>query len=293
MSVHTTPQNSSDKPQKKLNVQDIIQAKGKRKLSMLTAYDYSTAALMDQSGLDMLLIGDSLAMVMLGHQDTNQVNLEAMIHHSRAVVAAAKRSLVVADMPFMTYESGVRDALLNAGRMFREGGVRALKLEGGVKIAPQVKALVDSGMPVCGHIGLTPQRAATLGGFKVQGKNHSVAYQLLQDALALEDAGCFSIVLEAVPAPIAQRITERISVPTIGIGAGPHCDGQVLVYHDMMGLYGNFIPKFAKKFADIGAEMRKVFATYVQEVSDGTFPGPEHCFTITDEELAAFDQLIK
>lgn len=292
MSVHSTPKKDGAE-QKPLNIFDIIGTKGKRRLSMLTSYDFSIASLAEQAGIDMILVGDSLGMVMLGRKDTVSVTLDEMIIHASSVALAARRSMVVVDMPFMTYETGVEDALKNAARLCRESGARAVKIEGGRELLPQVKALVRSGIPVCGHIGLTPQRAAVLGGFKVQAKSAKSAYNLIQDALALEEAGCFSIVLEAVPAPIAQRITERLSIPTIGIGAGPHCDGQVLVYHDMLGLYGAFAPKFAKQYAQVGETIRNVFKQYAEEVADGSFPGPEHCFSIKDEELTELDKILK
>lgn len=292
MSVHSTPKKDGEE-QKPLNTFDIIGAKGKRRLSMLTSYDFSIASLAEQAGIDMILVGDSLGMVMLGRKDTVSVTLDEMIIHASSVALAVRRSMVVVDMPFMTYETGVEDALKNAARLCRESGARAVKIEGGREILPQVKALVRSGIPVCGHIGLTPQRAAVLGGFKVQAKSAQSAYNLIQDALALEEAGCFSIVLEAVPAPIALRVTERLSIPTIGIGAGPHCDGQVLVYHDMLGLYGTFVPKFAKQYAQVGETIRNVFRQYAEEVVDGSFPGPEHCFSIKDEELTELDKILK
>lgn len=290
MSVHQAP---GEAPQKPLNSFDMIAAKGKRRISMLTAYDFSIARLAEEAGIDMILVGDSLGMVMLGRPDTVSVTVDEMIVHARSVALAARRSMVIADMPFMSYESGVRDALLNAARICRESGVRAVKLEGGRNVAPQVKALVQAGIPVCGHIGLTPQRAAVLGGFKVQAKSALAAYELIQDAKALEEAGCFSIVLEAVPAPVAQRITASISIPTIGIGGGPHCDGQVLVYHDMLGLYGAFVPKFAKQFAQAGDLIRSAFRQYAAEVESGAFPGPEHSFTMKDEELKELDKMLK
>lgn len=291
MSVHTAP--AREAPKKPIGTFDIVAAKGSRRLSMVTSYDYSIASLADQAGIDMILVGDSLGMVMLGRPDTVSVTLDEMIIHASSVVLAAKRSMVVVDMPFMSYETGVRDALLNAGRICRESGARAVKLEGGRDIVPQVRELVKAGIPVCGHIGLTPQRAAVLGGFKVQAKSAESAYNLLRDAIALEEAGCFCIVLEAVPAQVAQRISSRLSIPTIGIGAGPDCDGQVLVYHDMLGLYGAFTPKFVKRYAQVGDTIRDVFRQYAGEVADGTFPGPEHCFSIKDEEIAEFDKLLK
>lgn len=294
MSVHSAPSEkaSGSAPQKPLSTFDIIAAKGKRRLSMITSYDFSIASLAEQAGIDMILVGDSLGMVMLGRKDTVSVTVDEMIVHARSVALAARRSMVVVDMPFMSYETGVRDALLNAARICRESDARAVKLEGGREVVPQVKALVQSGIPVCGHIGLTPQRAAVLGGFKVQAKSAMSAYNLVQDALALEEAGCFSVVLEAVPAPIAQRISARLSIPTIGIGAGPHCDGQVLVYHDMLGLYGAFVPKFAKQYAQAGELIRAAFKQYADEVAEGTFPGPEHSFSIKDEELEELDRLL-
>lgn len=295
VSVHSSPsdKNPGGAPQKALNTFDIIGAKGKRRLSMITSYDFSIASLAEQAGIDMILVGDSLGMVMLGRKDTVSVTLDEMIIHAASVVLAAKRSMVIVDMPFMSYETGVRDALVNAARICRESGARAVKLEGGREVAPQVQALVRAGIPVCGHIGLTPQRAAVLGGFKVQAKSAESAYNLVQDALALEEAGCFSIVLEAVPAPVAERISARLSIPTIGIGAGPHCDGQVLVYHDMLGLYGAFVPKFAKQYAQAGGLIRTAFEQYASEVASGVFPGPEHSFTIKEDALAELDKLLQ
>lgn len=290
MSVHSAP--SDGAPQKPLTTFDITGAKGKRRLAMITSYDFSMASLAEQAGIDIILVGDSLGMVMLGRKDTVSVTLDEMIIHARSVALAAKRSMVVVDMPFMSYETGARDALMNAARICRESDARAVKLEGGREAAPQVKALVRAGIPVCGHIGLTPQRAAVLGGFKVQARSAQSAHDLVLDALALEEAGCFSIVLEAVPAPVAQRITARLSVPTIGIGAGPHCDGQVLVCHDMLGLYGAFVPKFAKQYAPAGDLIRSAFRQYADEVASGVFPGFEHSFSIKDGELEELDRLL-
>jgi len=292
MSIHT-PTATHEPAAKPITTFDILAAKGKRKLAMITSYDFSIARLSDQAGIDMILVGDSLGMVMLGRKDTVSVTLDEMIIHAGSVALAAKRSLVVVDMPFMTYEPGMNEAMQNAARLCRESGTRAVKVEGGREIVPQVQALVRTGIPVCGHIGLTPQRAAVLGGFKVQGKSAAAAYNLIRDAIALEQAGCFCIVLEAVPAPVAQRVTERLAIPTIGIGAGPHCDGQVLVYHDMLGLYGEFVPKFVKQYAQVGETIRTIFGQYASEVRDGVFPGPEHCFTIRDEELAELDQALR
>ncbi|MDR2893272.1 MAG: 3-methyl-2-oxobutanoate hydroxymethyltransferase [Deltaproteobacteria bacterium] len=291
MSVHTAPKAELDFS-KPLTTVDMVQAKGKRSLTMVTAYDYSMAQLADQAGLDMLLVGDSLGMVMLGRKDTVSVTLDEMIHHCRAVVQGTKRALLVGDMPFMTYETSVSDALKNAARLCGEGGVRAVKLEGGHDVAPQVRALVKAGIPVCGHLGLTPQRAAVLGGFKVQCKSAQAAQILVQDALELQDAGCFAIVLEALPAPVAEIVTARLDIPTLGIGAGPHCDGQVLICHDMFGLYSNFQPKFSKQYFNAGAAIREGFKTFVSEVAEKSFPAPEHCFTIKDEELQELKALL-
>lgn len=271
-----------------ITTRDIRLAKGVRKLAMLTAYDYPTARIVDQNGVDMVLVGDSLGMVMLGRKDTLSVTLDEMIHHCRAVTHGVEHALVVADMPFMTYETGVEDALRNSARLFREAGVRAVKVEGAGPVLPQVRAMVQAGIPVMGHIGLTPQRVAELGGFRVQGRTAQAAQALLEQAQLLEDAGCFSIVLECVPAPLAQRITATLSIPTIGIGAGAHCDGQVLVLHDMLGLYHGTSPRFVKRYADLATQAQQAIASYVDEVRTGTFPAQEHAFTMPDDALAQF-----
>jgi 3-methyl-2-oxobutanoate hydroxymethyltransferase len=269
----------------RVTVPDVMAAKGQRKLSMLTAYDYSTALLVDRSGVDMILVGDSLAMVMLGHEDTLSVGMTEMLHHTRAVTRAAKRALVVGDMPFLSYQVSVEQAVLNAGRFLQEGRAQAVKLEGGARVLAQVQAMVAAGIPVQGHLGLTPQSAAQLGGFKVQGKSAEAAKVLIEDAQALAEAGCFSIVLEAIPAAIAARITASVAVPTIGIGAGADCDGQVLVVHDVLGLYERFRPRFVKQYAQLGEQMLKALTQYREEVEQGLFPGPEHGFSIKEEEL--------
>ncbi len=269
---------------KRVTVPDIIAAKGHRKLSMLTAYDYPTALWGDQSGVDMLLVGDSLAMVVLGHEDTLSVGMTEMLHHTRAVTRGSDRALVVADMPFMSYQLSVEKALYNAGLFLKEAKAQAVKLEGGQRVVPQIKAMVEAGIPVQGHLGLTPQSAAQFGGFKVQGKTAEAAKVLIEDAQALTEAGCFSIVLEAIPAPIAAMITEAIPIPTIGIGAGPSCDGQVLVIHDVLGLFDRFVPKFVKQYAKLGDTIRNALTAYREEVENGTFPGPEHTFCMKEEE---------
>jgi 3-methyl-2-oxobutanoate hydroxymethyltransferase len=269
----------------RVTVPDVMAAKGQRKLSMLTAYDYSTALWVDRSGVDMILVGDSLAMVMLGHEDTLSVGMTEMLHHTRAVTRAAKRALVIGDMPFLSYQVSVEQAVLNAGRFLQEGRAQAVKLEGGARVLMQVQAIIAAGIPVQGHLGLTPQSAAQLGGFKVQGKSAEAAKVLIEDAQALAEAGCFSIVLEAIPAAIAARITASVAVPTIGIGAGSDCDGQVLVVHDVLGLYERFRPRFVKQYAQLGEEMLKALTQYREEVEQGLFPGPEHGFSIKEEEL--------
>lgn len=270
---------------KKVTAPAIKALKGQRKVSVITAYDYPFGRLADESGMDMILVGDSGAMVVLGHEDTLSVTLDEMIHHTKAVSRAVERALVVGDMPFMSYEAGVEQALHSAGRMIKEGGARAVKLEGAFNVLPQVKAMVGAGIPVMGHIGLTPQRIAELGGFKVQGKTAEGAKVLVDEAQALADAGCFCIVLEAIPAEIAKRITEACPIPTIGIGAGPHCDGQVLVLHDVLGLFERFVPKFVKQYAKLADEVRQSLTRYREEVVEGVFPGPEHCFAIDPAEL--------
>lgn len=255
------------------------------KLSMLTAYDYSTAKLVDQAGINSILIGDSLGMTMLGYGDTLSVTMEDMIHHSRAVARGAKNALIVCDMPFMSYSTGPRDAVINAGRLISEGRAHCVKLEGGVEIQEEIKALVNAKIPVCGHIGLTPQAINALGGFKVQGKNLETAEKLITDAKAVQEAGAFALVLECVPAALAEKVTNMLDIPTIGIGAGAGCDGQVLVYQDMLGMFTDFKPKFVKHFGTIGADMIKAFQIYDQEVKAGSFPGEEHNFAIDENIL--------
>ncbi len=285
MSSHTPPRPAGGAGAA-VTTLSVRNAKGKRKLSMVTAYDFPFALLADEAGIEMVLVGDSLGMVVLGRKDTLSVTLDEMIHHTRTVVSAVSRALVIADMPFMSYEPGVDTALASATRLVREAGVRAVKLEGGREVAPQVKALVGAGIPVVGHIGLTPQRAAVLGGFRVQGKTAASAQALLADAEALEAAGSFALVLEAVPAQVGALITESIAIPTIGIGAGPECDGQVLVMHDMLGLNTGHVPKFVKKYASLADTVRDAFRAYAAEVEAGTFPGLEHGFTMDEAEAA-------
>lgn len=255
------------------------------KLTMLTAYDYSTAKLMDQAGVNSILVGDSLGNVMLGYEDTISVTMEDMIHHGAAVARGAKNALVIVDMPFMSYQTSVYDAVVNAGRLMKEGRAGAVKLEGGVSVCPQIKAITDAGIPVMGHLGLTPQSINAFGGHKVQGKTESAAKKILEDAKAVEEAGAFGIVLECVPAKLAELVTKNVSIPTIGIGAGNVCDGQVLVYQDMLGMFSDFTPKFVRKFANVGEVMTAAFKEYIQAVGDGTFPGKEHEYTLSDDVL--------
>lgn len=269
---------------KRITAPDIRASKGQRKLTMLTAYDYPFAKIVDEAGIDMILVGDSLGMVVLGYDDTIPVTLDEMVHHCRAVTRGASHALVVGDMPFLSYEAGPGQALASAGRLFKEGGVRAVKLEGGREVAPQTKALVQAGIPVVGHVGLTPQRVAGIGGFKVQGKTADAARIILEDARALQEAGCFAIILEAVPAAMGRYITEALEIPTIGIGGGAHCDGQVLVIHDVLGLFERFTPKFVKKYAGMAADVREAVTQYKNEVESGVFPGDEHSFSMDPDE---------
>jgi len=255
------------------------------KISMLTSYDYSTAGLVDQAGLDMILVGDSLGNVVLGYENTLAVTMNDMVHHTRAVVRGTKNAMVVGDMPFLSYHITTEEAVRNAGRLIQEGGAQAVKLEGGVERVDTVKAILDAQIPVMGHIGLTPQSVNQFGGFKVQGKDLETARKLLRDAQALDKAGVFSIVLECVPSALAKKITEEVSVPTIGIGAGPDCDGQVLVINDMLGMYSGHVPKFVKKYVDLQPLIIEALKSYKKEVEEGSFPGPEHGFTISDDVL--------
>jgi 3-methyl-2-oxobutanoate hydroxymethyltransferase len=253
------------------------------KITMLTCYDYSMAKLMDESGINMLLIGDSLGQVVLGYEDTLSVTMEDMIHHTRAVSRGARNAFVLADMPFMSYQTSVYDAVTNAGRLIKEGRAHGVKLEGGVKVCPQIKAIVDASIPVCAHIGLTPQSVNAFGGFKVQGKTEEAARQLIEDAKAVEAAGAFIVVLEGVPAKLAELVSKEINIPTIGIGAGASCDGQVLVYQDMLTIFSDFTPKFVKQFANVGDVMKQAFQEYINEVKDGTFPAEAHTYSISDD----------
>ena len=255
------------------------------KITMLTAYDYSTAKLMDECGVNGILIGDSLGMVMMGYEDTLSVTMEDMIHHSACVARGAKNALIVADMPFMSYQTGVRDAVYNAGRLMKEGRANCVKLEGGAQVCEQIKAITDASIPVMAHLGLTPQSINAFGGNKVQGKSEEAAKKILEDAYKVQEAGAFAVTLECVPEKLATLISEKLTIPTIGIGAGAGCDGQVLVYQDMLGMYADFAPKFVKVFANVGEEMKKGFAAYKKEVQEGSFPAAEHTFRMDESIL--------
>lgn len=255
------------------------------KISMITAYDYTTARLVDEAGIDSILVGDSLGNVMLGLGDTVSVTMEDMIHHGAAVARGTKRALVVVDMPFMSYQASVYDAVVNAGRLMKEARANAVKLEGGVEVADRIRAIVAAQIPVCAHIGLTPQGVNAFGGFKVQGKTADSARKLLEDAHAVEEAGAFAVVLEAIPAELAARVSAELTIPTIGIGAGAGCDGQVLVNQDMLGMFHDFTPKFVRRFAEVGDVMREAYRAYDVAVKDGSFPAAEHCYQAPDGVL--------
>jgi 3-methyl-2-oxobutanoate hydroxymethyltransferase len=263
----------------------FLSQKGVRRLSMLTAYDYHTACTIDEADIDMILVGDSLGNVMLGYDNTLAVTVDDMIHHGKAVCRGAKQAFVVIDMPFMSYQTSVYDAVKNAGRIMKETNCQAVKLEGGVRYADRVQAIVEAGIPVVGHIGLTPQSFNTLGGYKVQGKSSDKAQQLMEDARALEAAGVFAITLECVPEALAKMITEQVSPLTIGIGAGKYCDGQVLVYQDMLGYTNGFTPKFVKKYANLHDTMLAAFKQYKEDCERQDFPAKEHTFAISDDVL--------
>ena len=255
------------------------------KISMLTCYDYSTAKLMEASEINMILVGDSLGNTMLGYKDTLSVTMEDMIHHGAAVVRGVENTFVVMDMPFMSYQPSVYDAVVNAGRLIKETGANAVKLEGGAAVTEHIKAITDAGIPVVAHIGMTPQSVNAFGGFKVQGKSEQAARQIIEDAQALEAAGAFSLVLECIPAKLAALVTKAVKIPTIGIGSGAECSGQILVYQDMLGMYSDLVPKFARKFADVGAAMTEGFKAYTASVKDVSFPAEEHTFKIDDSVI--------
>ena len=279
---------------RKVTVRTLQQKKRRGEpITMMTAYDYPTARWVDEAGIDVILVGDSLGMVVLGYPNTLPVTMEAMLHHAKAVARGAKRALLVGDMPFMSYQVSVEAALRNAGRFLQEAGMDAVKIEGGRERVDTVRALVEAGIPVMGHIGLTPQKVMQFGGFRLQGRTAEAARRLVEDALALQEAGCFALVLEMVPAQVAGYITQRLDIPTIGIGAGPDCDGQVLVFHDLVGMFEEFTPKFVKRYANIGAEIRKALQAYKEDVEAHRFPASEHSTYMEEEEWQTFLRLMQ
>lgn len=257
-------------------------------ITVMTAYDYTAARLVEKAGIDCILVGDSLNMVVLGREQTNSVTMDEMLHHCRAVARGARIPFLVGDMPFMSFQISQEEAIRNAGRFLKEGQVEAVKIEGGEEIAETIRAVVRVGIPVMGHIGLTPQTLSNLGGYKVQGKTAATAHKLLRDALALQEAGCFAIVLESVPAAVAQAISQRLEIPTIGIGAGNGCDGQVLVFHDALGMFDDLLPRFVRRYAQVGETIVEALATYRDEVRSGAFPAEEHTYPMDEAELQQF-----
>ena len=277
---------------KKITTHTFRQMKQRRQpITMLTAYDVSSAALVEQAGIDSILVGDSVGMVVLGYETTLPVTMEDMLHHCKAVARGAKTPLLVGDMPFLSYQVSTSEAVYHAGLFLKEGGMDAVKLEGGHERVPTIRAIVETGIPVMGHLGLTPQSVHQFGGFRSQGGNAEAAQRIYEDAIALEDAGCFSIVLESIPEQLAAAITEKLSIPTIGIGAGSQCDGQVLVYHDLLGLFERFKPRFVKQYANLHPLILEALSAYQQEVKQGAFPAREHSIEMTEEEWQSFKDL--
>lgn len=284
-----TPTLNSTSQRKKVTTLALREKKERGEpISMLTAYDYPTALAMDIAGIDSILVGDSLGMVVLGYENTLPVTMEEMLHHCRAVARGAKTALLVGDMPFLSYQISVEEAVRNAGRFLQQGGMDAVKLEGGRERIEAIRSIVGAGIPVMGHLGLTPQSVHQLGGFRAQGKTATSAKRLLEDAIFLQDAGCFSLVLESVPARLGAFVSQKLQIPTIGIGAGPGCDGQVLVTHDLLGLFDRFTPRFVKKYADLHGEMERAFGEYLREVQNRTFPAHEHTVELPNDEWEAF-----
>jgi 3-methyl-2-oxobutanoate hydroxymethyltransferase len=280
---------SQPKPDGKKVTTATLQAKKQRGeiITMLTAYDYPTALAMDRAGLDAILVGDSLGMVVLGYENTLPVTMEEMLHHCKAVARGAHRALLIGDMPFMSYQVSPAEAARNAGRFLKEAGMDTVKLEGGRELAETVRAIVAAGIPVMGHLGLTPQAVHKLGGFKTQGRTAAAARRLIEDAQIMEEAGCYALVLEAIPDRVAELLSERVTIPTLGIGAGPGCDGQILVSPDLLGMFDRFTPKFVKKYANLNDEMARAFAEFRAEVMNHSFPGPEHSYSFDDAEWKA------
>ncbi|OGO59458.1 MAG: 3-methyl-2-oxobutanoate hydroxymethyltransferase [Chloroflexi bacterium RBG_19FT_COMBO_47_9] len=293
MSAVQPPITTPSEDRKKVTV-NLIQAMKRRHevISMLTAYDYPTALVMDQVGLDIILVGDSLGMVVLGYESTLPVTMEEMIHHCKAVARGAKYALLVGDMPFMSYQISTEAAVRNAGRFLQEGSMNAVKLEGGSERVETIRAIINAGIPVMGHLGLTPQSVHKLGGYKPQGRDADAAYRLVEDALILQEAGCFSMVLESIPGRLAQLVSERLDIPTLGIGAGVGCDGQVLVMHDLLGIFERFTPRFVKRYANLAGEMRDAFSMFTAEVKARKFPGEEHTVEMEDPEWKRLEERI-
>jgi 3-methyl-2-oxobutanoate hydroxymethyltransferase len=291
MSVSQSPVSKPSEERKKVTIH-LIQAMKTRHevISMLTAYDYPTALVMDQVGMDIILVGDSLGMVVLGYDSTLPVTMEDMIHHCKAVARGAKYALLVGDMPFLSYQISTAEAVRNAGRFLQEGGMNAVKLEGGSERADTIWAIVNTGIPVMGHLGLTPQSVHKLGGYRPQGRDAETASKLVKDAKVLQEAGCFSLVLESIPGRLAEYVSQHLDIPTIGIGAGAGCDGQVLVTHDLLGIFERFTPRFVKRYADLAVEMRKAFYEYITEVKANTFPGVEHTVEMDDDEWQSLEE---
>jgi len=280
-------------PEKRVRTHDFrLRKEQGLPITILTAYDYPTALAIDRAGLDCILVGDSLGMVVLGYANTLPVTMDEMIHHCRAVARGSRHALLVGDMPFLSYQVSPEEAVRNAGRFLQQGGMDAVKLEGGAEILPALRAILAAGIPVMGHLGLTPQSIHKLGGYRTQGKTAPAAKRMLEDAQALEEAGCFSIVLESIPAQLGELISGRLSIPTIGIGAGARCDGQVLVTHDVLGLFDRFTPRFAKKYADLQQEMARAFSAYREEVESRTFPGHEHAVDFPEQEWTALMEML-
>ena len=277
----------------KLRIEDTLTMKGKRKIAMITAYDYPSALLADKAGIDIILVGDTCSMVILGYYSTLPITMDEMIYHCKAVKRGVEHALMVGDMPFMSFNVSKEDSIRNAGRFIKEGGCDAVKLEGGIIIKDTVKALADAGIPVMGHVGLAPQTATFLSGYKVKGKEAIKAMKIIQDAKAIEDSGAFSIVLESLTSEVAKIITHELGIPTIGIGAGPDCDGQVLVLHDLLGLFDKFTPRFVKKYANLSEEILKALETYKDEVKKGIFPDEQHCYHMDKAEFDKLKEMLK
>ena len=291
MSFIQSPVSTPSEERKKVTVH-LIQAMKTRHevISMLTAYDYPTALLMDQAGLEIILVGDSLGMVVLGYDSTLPVTMDEMIHHCKAVARGAKYALLVGDMPFLSYQISLTEAVRNAGRFLQEGGMNAVKLEGGRERVDTIQAIVNAGIPVMGHLGLTPQSVHKLGGYRPQGRDVEAAYRLVEDAQILQEAGCFSLVLESIPGRLAKLVSQRLDIPTLGIGAGAGCDGQVLVTHDLLGIFERFTPKFVKRYANMAEEMRKAFSGFKADVKENKFPGVEHTIEMNDDEWQKLEE---